>query len=109
MVGRGSERVEVLDIDGSELLLNLSTTGVAFLHSGPLEENRSVTLTINEVRVEGQVVYCHQRTDSYRIGVRFNTVTTEEQAAVRRMVDSFSCGVPLRFSFEISPLKQQHL
>ena len=108
MVGRGSERVEVLDVDGSEMLLNLSATGVAFLHSDPLEKNRLVTLTINEAQVQGRGVYCHQRTDGYRIGVRFSTVTAEQQAAVKRMVDSFSCGVPLHFSFAVSPSKQQH-
>ena len=102
MVGRGSERVEVLDVDGSEMLLNLSTMGIAFLHSDPLEKDRSVTVKINEVLVKGRVVYCNKRTDSNRIGVRFDAGTAEEQSAVKRMVESFSCGVPLKLSFEIS-------
>ena len=107
MVSRGSERVEVLDVDGSETLLNLSATGVAFLHGDPLEKERAITLVINEVEVEGRVVYCRQRSDGYRIGVRFDTDTGEGVSAVRRMVDSFSCGVPLRFSFRISQPKRQ--
>ncbi|MBN1309662.1 MAG: PilZ domain-containing protein [Chitinispirillaceae bacterium] len=107
MGGRGSERVELLNVDGSETLINLSRTGVAFLHANPLEKNRLVTVRINEVPVRGRVVYCRKRTDGYRIGVRFNAGTAEEQSAVGRLIDSFSCGVSLRVSFEISPLQHR--
>ena len=101
MVIRDSERVEVLKAPESETLLNLSTGGAAFLYTQALPENREVVLKVNDVAVRGQVIHTRQRTDGYhRIGVRFSRMPPDIQTAIRNMVDSFSCGVPLHFTVE---------
>jgi hypothetical protein len=100
MLCRSSERVEVLDVHGSEIILNMSAAGAAFRYPHAFERNQTVRLTINEVIVEGRVVYCHKRTDACRIGVRFTAIQKNDQSALTALVESFSCGVPLQFSLQ---------
>jgi len=106
MTKRNSERVEVIKVEGTENLLNLSATGVAFLFPRKIDKNDPVVVRINEITVEGLVVYCHERTDGFRIGMRFNQLSIQEQTTINKMVESFSCGVPLTFSVITSPLQQ---
>jgi hypothetical protein len=98
MTIRDSERVEVLQAHECESLLNLSTKGAAFIYPHALHKNQNITMNINDTMLQGQVVYCHQRTDGYRIGAHFAIPSSDIQLAVNRMVDAFSCGVPLQFS-----------
>ncbi len=104
MAIRDSERIEVLKAEASEILLNLSTSGAAFLYSSQLAKDQPVALRINETTINSQVMYCHQRSDGYRIGVRFVGMSPEEQAMVDGMIATFSCGVPLHFSVDDEPV-----
>lgn len=97
MVSRDSERVEVLDGQTSGALLNVSATGAAFIHPEPLVQSRRIILSINNIEFESRVVYCKQHTDGFRIGIHFTTVNLNGRLELSRLVDSFSCGVPLRF------------
>jgi hypothetical protein len=100
MTERGSERVEVLHVGKSENFLNLSVTGAGFISSQPLSKNSRVTISINAMRLHGYVVYCKKRNEGFRIGVKFNSMAPEVQSEVGKMVESFSCGVPLKISIE---------
>lgn len=98
MTERGSERVEVLKTGESECFLNLSVSGVGFISPQPLSENSRITIMINNLPVDGVVVYCSKRTDGYRVGVKFEKMTQDIQTHLGKMVESFSCGVPLNIS-----------
>ncbi|MBN1757266.1 MAG: PilZ domain-containing protein [Chitinispirillaceae bacterium] len=109
MVIRDSERVEVLKAQGQEMLLNLSHGGAAFLYSRPLPKDQVIVMRINDTFIDGLVMYCHQRTDGYRIGVCFSGMGPEAQAMVNGMIDAFSCGVPLQFSVEDEPVLKHNV
>lgn len=106
MAERISDRIELIGSENSERLLNLSATGAAFVFPRELQKGDPVAVRINELTIEGNVVYCHTRVTQFRIGIRFLPLPFEMQAEINKMVDSFSCGVPLRFTIITSPLKQ---
>ena len=109
MVIRDGERVEVLKAQEQEMLLNLSSGGAAFLYSRALPKRQTIVLRINDTLVNGLVMYCHQRTDGYRIGVRFSGMEAGILAQLNGMIDAFSCGVPLQFSVEAIPVLKHNV
>jgi hypothetical protein len=53
-------------------------------------------LSVNDAAFECDVVYCHQRSDGFRVGVHFTTADIDQNLRLGRMVELFSCGVPLQ-------------
>ena len=104
MVIRNSDRIEVLNTQDTEILLNLSTGGAAFLYPEGVRKDQVIIMNINDTAIQGLVIYCRRRSDGYRVGVRFSLLSPDEQAAVNRMVETFSYGVPLKFSIVPLPV-----
>lgn len=97
MKDRVSERIELLGVDenAGRLLVDLSTTGVAFIHPTQAQRGEKMKVKIKEYIIEAVVVYCRQRANDYRLGMQFRNVPHDIQTALKIMVDEFSRGVPL--------------
>ena len=97
MKERGSERIEFVGNDESSknILIDLSTTGAAFLFDSEQKKDTPISVAIKEYTLDAVVVYCQQRADGYRIGLRFTNVPADVQSALKTLVEEFSRGVPL--------------
>ena len=97
MKDRASERIEYLAMDDSakSALIDLSATGVAFIHPTAAKKDSIVTVKIRDQSIEAVVVYCQQRAEGFRIGMHFVNVPQEFQSELKNLVGEFSRGVPL--------------
>lgn len=97
MKERISERVELLGVDDgvTKALIDLSSTGVAFIHPAEVKKGANLSVKIKDYVIDSVVVYCRQRADGYRIGMQFRNVPPDMQKGLKILVDEFSRGVPL--------------
>jgi len=98
MLERSSERIEFIDPNGSMkiTLFDLSATGVCCLHSKIKQKDEEVSVKLNDLTVRAKVVYCQERTDGYRMGLRFWQVPADKQKALNELTDGFSRGLSIR-------------
>lgn len=94
-MSRLSERIELLNSGGSEGLFNLSATGAALFSPESKKKDSRIALEINGIRLEAKVVYCQERTDGFRLGVKFDNLSGDTSREIADLVDKFSRGVPL--------------
>jgi hypothetical protein len=94
---RASERIELLGMDdgAKKALVDLSTTGVAFIHPVEAKRGTKMKVKIKEYVIDAVVIYCRQRADDYRLGMEFRNVPPDVQKGLKNLVDDFSRGVPL--------------
>jgi hypothetical protein len=97
---RSSERIEFLNMDQNkkQTFFDLSATGVCCLSAKAKEAGAEVLVAINDLRVRAKVAYSQQRTDGFRVGLKFLEGTPEKKDALKKIVDGFSKGVPVNCS-----------
>jgi hypothetical protein len=102
MKDRASERIEFLDLNGSNepTLFDLSKTGVCCFCARKLEKGAVASLRINTLSIKARVVYSQERTDGFRVGMQFLDVSAEQQKIINDLVDKFSRGVPISCTVE---------
>lgn len=65
-------------VDNSEFLNNISIDGLCFKSNIYLEKDKIITIQIPLMkplfRAESKVVWCHQKGDSYEVGVKFTNI-----------------------------------
>jgi hypothetical protein len=96
MKERDSERIEFLNIDGSGILIDLSTSGVALLLPEAIEQNSFAILYINDIEIKAKVVYSIEKGNGFRVGFQFQTINPEFGSSILDLVDKFSKGVPIK-------------
>jgi len=92
---RKNERVESLNPvydDPTKTLYDLSTTGACCYHSTGYEKNTIVTVVLNTLEIKATVAYSQEIHNGFRLGLRFGTLTSEEQQNVNALVELFSTG-----------------
>jgi hypothetical protein len=92
---RKNERIESLNPvydDPTQALCDLSTTGVCCFNGKGYEKNTIVTVVLNTLEVKAHVVYSQEIRNGFRLGLRFGTLTPEEQQKVNSLVELFSTG-----------------
>jgi hypothetical protein len=97
MKERGCERIEFLGPEEETLrsLVDLSATGVAFIHPAELKKDLLVSVKIKEFVLPAIVVYCQPRVKGYRLGLQFKSVSPDMQNKLKTLVEEFSRGVPI--------------
>ena len=72
MLERTSERIEYINLDDAKekSFFDLSTTGICCLFRRRLADNAIVSVKINDIAVKARVVYCQERKDGFRLGLR---------------------------------------
>ncbi len=100
---RKFERIEHLNAeneDQGKVLIDLSTAGAAFLLPLEIKAESKILLRIRDLPIDATVIYCHKRAgDGYRIGIRFRNVSPELQRRLETLVDDFSRGMTLSYTF----------
>lgn len=101
MKQRSSERIEMLNSSGEPIsLFDLSNGGACCFHEEKKGKGETVEVSIKDLSLKARVVYCQQRTDGYRLGLRFVDVPEDKQKMLTSLVDRFSRGVPLECQIE---------
>jgi PilZ domain len=97
MKERGSERIEFLCAgeESENTLIDLSVTGVAFVHSSEAKKDSVISVRIKTFSLKAVVVYCQPRAQGFRIGLQFKNVPADVQRSLGNLVEEFSRGVPL--------------
>jgi hypothetical protein len=105
MLNRSSERIENINLDNArdKSFFDLSATGVCCLFGRRLADNSSVSVKISDLTLKARVVYCQERTDGFRLGLQFTSVTGEQQKMLKDRVDKFSRGVDLSCAIVDAP------
>ena len=108
---RKFERIEHLNVEGEDqgkVLIDLSTAGAAFLHTLEIKAESKILLRIRDLSIDAIAIYCHKRAgDVYRIGIRFRNVSPELQKRLQTMVDDFSRGMTLSYTFMLNDVPEK--
>lgn len=95
MQERDYERIENLNVDSSGTIIDLSKSGVALLLSKPIENGSKVTIEINEIKIQADVIYSIPKNEKFRIGIHFGDISQDTLLKLGDYIDTFSKGVPL--------------
>ncbi len=97
MKERNGERV--LNIS-NDILIDLSTSGIALLLDEPEETGRMLTVHLNELKLNAKVIYSQKRENKFRVGIQFEKTDTDLEVKLIDIIDRFSKGIPLRSYIE---------
>ncbi len=102
MVQKRSDRIEFLQPEGKKEsgLVDLSNTGVGFVHPTDILVETKAKITINQLTLNSKVVYCKETVGGFRIGLHFVGVPAAQIQVIEQLVDKFGRGVPLDFKAE---------
>ena len=100
MKERDGERIQNLNSDGTGVLIDLSTSGVAMLLPVAKENGFEVVVYINELKIKSKVIYSIAKEEKFRIGLHFLSVTPDKKTILSDLIDKFSKGVPLKCVLE---------
>jgi hypothetical protein len=102
MKDRASERIEFINLNGANepALFDLSKTGVCCFSAKKKEKDGVATVRLNDMALKAKVIYCQDRTDGFRLGMQFQSVTADQQKKLDELVDKFSRGVPIACTVE---------
>jgi GTP cyclohydrolase II len=92
MKERNGERV--LNI-GKDILIDLSTSGIALLLDEPEKTGGLLTVHLNDLKLEAKVVYSQKKEDKFRVGLQFEKTDAELEVKLKDLIDKFSKGIPL--------------
>jgi hypothetical protein len=94
---RRSERIESVGSDSMAFgkLLDISTTGICFVHDKPAEKGSVMNVEVKNLKLKARVAYCSLRDKMYRIGMQFIETSPEIQKQIDSIVDAYSKGVPV--------------
>ncbi|MBF0432879.1 MAG: PilZ domain-containing protein [Fibrobacteria bacterium] len=102
MVEKRSDRVEFLKpTDKIDMgLVDLSESGVAILHPNVETKGAWGLVTINELTVKAQIVYCAEIVGAYKIGLHFEEIPADKKLILKGLVNEFSRGTSLNFKVQ---------
>jgi len=99
MKKRESERIEFINTDEvDQPLVDLSRGGLCCLFSGKKEKGEKVAIALGDLSIVGEVMYCRERSQGFRLGVRFTQVDEAQVEKLNELVETFSRGVPISCS-----------